>query len=155
MDLSEIGDRMAIEQLLVAYVDAVDTKQWDRLDDVFTPDAVIDYSSTGGPDASGDWSRMKPWLESSLAMFTRTQHLLGKTLMTLDGDRAECRTTFTNPMGAPVNAEGIYDPEGAGLHFFTCGGWYRDSCVRTSAGWRIAHKVIEDAFFQGDLPRFG
>ncbi|MEM7285901.1 MAG: nuclear transport factor 2 family protein [Actinomycetota bacterium] len=147
MDIGEIGDRLAIEQVLVTYVDAVDRKEWDRLDDVFTPDAVIDYSSTGGPGAAGSYERMKPWLESHLAMFSRTQHLLGTTLMTIEGDRAGCRTAFTNPMGYPTNAAGDYDAAGETLTFFTCGGWYRDTCVRTEAGWRIEKKVIEDAFF--------
>ena len=147
MEISEIGDRLAIEQLLVTYVDAVDTKQWDRLDDVFLPESVIDYTTTGGPDAVGEWTRMRPWLESSLAMFTRTQHLLGKTLMTIDGDRADCRTAFTNPMGFPIDADGHPDPAGESMTWFTCGGWYRDTCVRTDAGWRIEKKVIEDGFF--------
>ncbi len=155
MDATEIADRLEIAQLLVRYVDAVDRKDWDALDAVFTPDATVDYSSTGGPDAVGAWPRMKPWLASSLAMFPRTQHLLGQPLIAVDGDRAHCRTAFTNPMGAPADADGRYDPDGTALQFMTCAGWYRDECLRTAHGWRIETKVIEDPFFQGSLPRFG
>ena len=50
MDNQEIADRLEIDQLLVRYVDAIDAKDWDLLDTVFTPDAHLDYSSSGGPE---------------------------------------------------------------------------------------------------------
>lgn len=46
MDLQEISDRLEIEALLTRYTRAIDTGEWDRLDDVFTPDATIDYTAT-------------------------------------------------------------------------------------------------------------
>ena len=52
MSLQEISDRLEIQDLLVAYSHAIDTRNWDALDDVFTPDAFIDYSDFGG--GSGD-----------------------------------------------------------------------------------------------------
>lgn len=154
MDNQEIADRLEIDQLLVRYVDAIDAKDWDLLDTVFTPDAHLDYSSSGGPEGRGDYPTVKAWLQSSLALFAMTQHLVGKTSMRLDGDRAECRTIFHNPMGVPVNDDGIYDADGTGLHIFTVGGWYVDTCVQTDDGWRIERKVEEMAFTQGGFPPF-
>ncbi|MFN3220164.1 MAG: nuclear transport factor 2 family protein [Acidimicrobiales bacterium] len=155
MDITEIGDRLEIGQLLVRYVDAIDTKDWDLLDTVFTPDARLDYTSSGGPDAAGDYPTMKAWLQTQLAMFPMTQHLLGQSAITFEGtgdDRvARCRTLFHNPMGAPVNDAGTFDLEGKGIGVFTVGGWYRDTCVPTSDGWRIAEK-IEDQAFMRDFP---
>ena len=43
MDIDEISDRLEIEQLMVKYVDAIDDKNWELLDDVFTNDAFLDY----------------------------------------------------------------------------------------------------------------
>ena len=45
----EISDRLQIQALLVRYTKAIDDKDFDLLDQVFTPDAHIDYASSGGP----------------------------------------------------------------------------------------------------------
>ncbi len=146
MDIQEISDRLEIEQLLARYPVAIDGKDWDLLDRVFTPDAHLDYSSTGGPDGVGDYPAIKRWLQDNLAMFSMTQHLLGKSLVDLDGDTANCRTIFHNPMGYPVNAEGNLDTEGSELNMFVVGGWYDDTCTRTPDGWRIARKILTHGF---------
>ena len=49
LDLKEISDRLELMDLMVRYSHAIDTRSWDELDDVFTPDAVIDYTAFGGP----------------------------------------------------------------------------------------------------------
>ena len=43
MTLQEISDRFEIQELFVDYTQAIDRRNWDALDDVFTPDAHIDY----------------------------------------------------------------------------------------------------------------
>ena len=48
LDLQEISDRIEIQDLLSRYTDAIDRRDWDALDGVFTPDAFIDYTSVGG-----------------------------------------------------------------------------------------------------------
>ena len=48
MSLEEISDRLEIQDLLVAYSYAIDSRDWAALDDVFTPDAHIDYTVFGG-----------------------------------------------------------------------------------------------------------
>src|SRR5580692_5606052 len=42
--LQELSDRLEIQDLMVAYSYAIDHRQWEDLDDVFTADAIIDYS---------------------------------------------------------------------------------------------------------------
>jgi hypothetical protein len=42
LSLEDISDRLEIQQLLVAYSTAIDTRRFDDLDQVFTPDAYID-----------------------------------------------------------------------------------------------------------------
>jgi len=39
MPLQEMSDRLEIQALLARYAHAIDTRDWDGLDDVFTPDA--------------------------------------------------------------------------------------------------------------------
>ena len=57
-------------------------------------------------------------------------------------------------MGVPVNPDGIFDPNGDGLHIFIVGGWYNDVCIKTSDGWKIKEKVEEQAYVQGSFPPF-
>ena len=54
MDIAEISDRLEIEQLMALYVEAIDSKDWDLLDNVFTADAHLDYESSGGPEGKGE-----------------------------------------------------------------------------------------------------
>ena len=153
MDIGEIADRLEIEQLIVRYTVAIDRKDWNLLDTVFAPDAILDYESSA-PDAKGPYPKMRAWLEQALAMFPMTQHLVGKSYVELDGDRAVCHTLFHNPMGMPVDADGYYDPAGTSLHVFVVGGTYRDTCVRTADGWRIVEKFEQQQFTQGGMPKF-
>jgi hypothetical protein len=44
----EISDRIQIQDLLVRYTRAIDTKDWALLDTCFLPDAQVDYTATGG-----------------------------------------------------------------------------------------------------------
>lgn len=155
VDIQEISDRLELEQLIVRYTIAIDRKDWDLLDAVFTDDAVLDYSSSGGPDAKGGYPAMKAWLKNALAIFPMTQHLVGKSLIEFDGtDTANCVTLFHNPMGVPTDSEGFFDRAGTSQHIFTVGGWYRDTCVRTPSGWKIAHKAEDQGHKAGGFPPF-
>ena len=142
-DSAELLDRLAINDLLVRYAWAIDTKDWDALDGVFTPDAHIDYTATGG--IAGSLAEIKPWLAESLAAFPATQHLLANSQVTITGATATARTAVYNPMGAATR-------EGP-LHFFVMGGIYADRLVRTPAGWRIAERVEHFVWMDGKLPR--
>ena len=150
MDLSELSDRLEIEDLLVLYTHAIDTKDWDLLDQVFTPDAEIDYLEVGG--LKGAFPEIKAWLAKTLDIYPSYQHMLGKSVVKLDGDKAECRTIVHNPMVLPVDDKGSYDPKGQPKPAFFVGCWYEDTCVRTDKGWRISKKYERASYFQGDMP---
>ena len=155
MNQQEVFDRIEIEQLIVRYTLAIDRKDWEALDGVFTPDATLDYSSSGGPEAKGPYPAMKAWLQNALAMFPLTQHLVGKSLIDFDGpDVANATTLFHNPMAVPKDDEGFFDAAGTGRHMFVVGGWYHDTCVRTDAGWRISVKNEEQGYMDGGFPPF-
>ena len=149
--LKQLSDRLEIDDLIERYTQAIDQKDWDLLDTVFLPDAILDYSSSGGPPA-GPYPEVKAWLQRALAIFPMTQHMIGKTNVALDGDTALCRSIFYNPMGMPTDASGRFtaDVDGrAGIHTFIVGGFYNDTCVRTPKGWRISKKVEEQAYLYG------
>ena len=48
MDIKEISDRLELEKLVTDYATAVDTKQFSEFHNLFTRDALIDYTAVGG-----------------------------------------------------------------------------------------------------------
>ena len=138
----DLADRLEITDLLSRYTIAIDDKDWDALDTVFTADAVIDYTSSGG--VRGAYPEVKAWLQKALAPFTMTQHLLGNSRIEIEGDEGRSRTYFFNPMGVPK--------DGGGLHLFYVGGYYHDRLARTADGWRIVERIEEQAWMDGTLP---
>ncbi|MFM8303538.1 MAG: nuclear transport factor 2 family protein [Actinomycetota bacterium] len=136
--LEELQDRFEIDELLTRYATAIDGRDFDLLDTVFTPDAHLDYISAGG--IAGDMPTVKAWLAEVLPMFPAYQHLVGNRRVTLDGDAATSVAVFHNPMAL-----------GDGTMFF-CGGEYHDRLVRTPEGWRITERVEQTAYSTGPMP---
>ena len=137
MNTQRALDLIEIQHLLATYVYAIDAKDFDRLDEVFTADAVIDYTATGG--ASGDFPAIKRWLVTALAPFPLTQHLIGLPLIQIDGDRASARTMLFNPMRRAGDGDGDE-------RLFFIGASYVDELVRTAQGWRITRRSEADAW---------
>lgn len=132
MDLQQLSDRAEITDVLTRYTRAIDTGQWDLLDSVFTADAEIDYTESGGISAA--YPEVKPWLAEMLpAFFPKRMHTLGQLDIAVDGDRATCTAYFHNPMplaGAP-------GPDGPGVEkIVEIGGLYHHTLARTPDGWR-------------------
>jgi 3-phenylpropionate/cinnamic acid dioxygenase small subunit len=136
LSLQEMSDRLEIQDLFARYSFAIDERDWDALDRVFTPDAQIDYSETGG--ARGSFAQIKAWLPVALERFPMFQHMVATTKLDIDGDEARSRTILFNPM-VHRNAAGED-------RTFFIGLWYRDRLVRTANGWRIAERYEEMAY---------
>ena len=136
LSLQQISDRLEIQQLMVDYANAIDRRDFDRLDDVFTPDAYIDYRKLGGVD--GKYPQIKEWLKPALAYFPHYFHFVGNIDITIEGDQARARTACFNPMDTPL--------PGGGSQVMFLGLFYVDKLVRTPRGWRITERVEEGCF---------
>jgi hypothetical protein len=132
----DVSDILAIQRLIAAYPGVVDEREFDRLDDLCTPDAVIDFSAFGGP--ADTLPVVKQFLRESMGLFKRTQHMMGLPHITLDGDRARARTSCTNPMVISV-ADGTTSVMLIGL-------WYDDEFARTPDGWRFTSRKQERCY---------
>jgi len=143
MDLQDLSDRLEINDLLTRYADAVDRKDWDQLATCFTADATIDYSASGG--AAGVFPDVRDWLATTMPLFTMTQHFVTNSRVELNGDEAEGRAYFYNPMTLS-GADG-------GTDFLIVGGYYNDRYRRTTDGWRIIDRREEMAFMDGPFRR--
>ncbi|TXH05987.1 MAG: nuclear transport factor 2 family protein [Nevskiaceae bacterium] len=136
MDLQEIADRLALQQLVVDYAYAIDERAFDRLDAIFAPDAYIDYRDMGGID--GDYAKVKAWLPQALQHFPGFMHLTGNLSFAIDGDTATGKVACFNPMVVPK-------PEG-GTETMFLGLWYLDRYRRTAQGWRIVERVEKKSY---------
>ena len=85
-----MSDRLEIQDLLTSYCDAIDSRNWNALDDIFTPDAIIDYTEAGG--AKGTLEEIKLYLDKVLKPFSGMQHMLGLPMIKITGDEASSRT---------------------------------------------------------------
>ncbi|NYG59137.1 hypothetical protein BJ980_002060 [Nocardioides daedukensis] len=141
MDSNEVADRLEITDVITRYTRAIDTRAFDRLHtEVFTPDAVLDYSAVGGP--VGPPSEVVEWVEKGLRGFDRYQHIIGQVAITFDGpDNASATAYFTNPMvaKAPDGTETLWE----------VGGYYHHQLVRTADGWRSTSLVDDNVWTRG------
>jgi len=131
--LQDIIDQLELQQLPVSYANAIDGANWDALDDVFTPDAYIDYRVFGGPD--GRYPEIKKFLRESLPTFPHYMHMVGNIAVKITGDTASGRTACFNPMVCKL-ADGTQQIMYVML-------WYVDKYVRTPRGWRFTERVEE------------
>ncbi|MGI8331273.1 nuclear transport factor 2 family protein [Actinomadura scrupuli] len=136
MNVQEISDRLLIGEVLTRYTLAVDTGQWDLLNAVFTPDAVIDYTSAGG--VKGVRDEVRGWLAEVLPTWPGRQHFIGNVSISVDGDAAIVTASFTDTL-APTRDAVSADAPG----IIRGGGWYHHRMVRTPDGWRSRELVEE------------
>jgi hypothetical protein len=131
-----VEDRQAIIDLTAAYCWALDTRSWDDLDHVFTPSATADLGGTyTGIEA------IKARVSSVLTPLDASQHTVSTHQVDIDGERATCRCY--------LQAQHV-DRDAEGGSTLMVGGHYRDTLVRTSAGWRITDRVLTVTWTDGN-----
>jgi 3-phenylpropionate/cinnamic acid dioxygenase small subunit len=136
LTVEQMSDRLEIQDLFTRYCFAIDDRDWQALDDLFTSDAHIDYTATGG--AAGPLAEIKQWLAGALGACGMSQHMVAVPNLSINGDSATSRMILFNPMM-------MEDAEGKQSTFF-CGVWYHDRLVRTAQGWRIAERSQKLAY---------
>lgn len=133
--LRTLLDRQQIEDTLIRYANALDDHAMDRLDQVFSEKARLDYSASGG--IVGDRDELRAWLAEAMARFSGWQHLLSNIEIRIEGDSATAGTACYNP---------LVQSDGAVLHV---GCRYHDRLHRESAGWRIVERRLELVWMDG------
>jgi len=135
MSTADIGDRLAISDVLIRYATALDGRDWELLASCFTDDATLDYDTSGtyGRDAFVEHCR------AGLARMKATQHCVTNHVISTDGDRAHS-TSY-------VIAQHVRENDVT----FTLGGTYSDDLVRAGTGWRIASRRFVTSWKAGQL----
>ena len=142
LSLQELSDRVELEQLSVRYANAIDSGSWDELDQVFTPDAYIDYRKLGGID--GRYPQIKQWLYRGAAQVPELlppgRQYRGHGQGRHAPPDAPCASTPWTPRSPTGGAQVMF-----------LGLWYVDKYVRTPKGWRFTERV-EEPCFQHNVP---
>jgi len=139
--LQWVIDRAEIDDLIVRYATAVDTRDWELLDRVFADGAEIDYRPNGGPIAS--YPAMVELLAASLEPFAATQHVMTNMAIDVQGDDATVRFYRVGHMVLLIDgAEEMLDE----------GGFYDLVVHRTPAGWRITSLRAGIVWLSGHWP---
>lgn len=124
-----VADRLAVTDGLHRYAYAIDDRDLDAVRAVFTSDAHLDYTASGGP--AGGRDEVVDWIGRGLALLGATQHVVTNALVDLDGDTATSRCYLVNPLLTVGD-----DPT-----IVLLGGEYRDRWRRTADGWRIVDRT--------------
>ena len=139
MDITEISDRMELEKLVTDYATAVDDKNFQEFNNLFTKDAYIDYTAVGG--IAGNLEEIIKYLETALNYFPNYQHLISNISLTINGSSASGKVMCFNPMQAE-NEE-----------VFFLGMWYKDTYKKINNKWFISSRV-EESSWEYNVPKF-
>ncbi len=136
--LRELEDRAQIGDVLARYSTALDTRDWDALQTVFTTDAECDYGALGSPRGVTEIAGL---ISATIGSLDATQHLIGNVIVAVDGDAATADCYLISQhlrAGTP-----------GGDHYLL-GGRYRDELVRTPEGWRIRSRTLHRMWTTGN-----
>lgn len=124
MDLSA-DDRIALHELAARYGNAIDERDWDRFDTVFTEDCRYELANFGRLDkVVHGRAAVRQMMEES--QDHPIAHHVTSIEVLVDGDQVRLRSKILGPA-----ANG-----------FIGSGDYVDVVVRTEHGWRIADRLV-------------
>ena len=135
--LRVLADRIEIGELCARYAYALDRKDWGGVAACFAEPAV--FTHPGGRLDGVDAILART--VGALGRLDASQHLIGSITAEVTGDTARSFCYFHAQhvrRGAP------------GGHLYTIAGSYADRLVRTPAGWRIAERVQEYLWRDGN-----
>lgn len=132
MTACPIEDRLAIQDLLIAYAHAVDSlHDIDGICDVFAEDAVFDLSGINFPSLNGHKEIRKFFEDTFSNMSAHAHYLTNFAITAYDGDTASIR--------AYVIGMGKYKAGGG----ITVHGRYFFDVRRTEAGWKATRYTMD------------
>ena len=143
--LARIADRLDIQDNMARYARGVDRRDWDRVREVFHPDAQDDHGEyKGGVDGFIEWVTKRH------ANVAQSMHFLGNCLIEFAGDDTALVETYYIAM------QRLEEDAGTALTFLVSGGGgtpsgavdvdilgrYIDHFERREGAWKVARRVV-------------
>ncbi|MBW2499458.1 MAG: nuclear transport factor 2 family protein [Deltaproteobacteria bacterium] len=138
----ELRDRKAIEDALLRFAQAIDSRDWSTYQSQFSTPVEIDYRSLlGGEVLSLSAMAWADQASRSFAGFEATQHFISNLLSSVDGDFGAC--------AAYVYAE-HFARSGDDRVSWSMGGRYGARLSRSESGWSIDALRLDVLWSRGD-----
>jgi len=130
--MGELEDIEAITQLKARYFRFMDTKDWDALAEVFTPDVHIDMTGEGA-GITDDVQSYLPFLVANVGEVTTVHH----------GHMPEITlTSDTEATGVWAMEDELWWPEGSPIRYMHGYGHYHETYRKDDGRWRIASMTL-------------
>lgn len=133
-ELQRLLHREQIRDCLARLARGEDRRDADLLKGAFWPDAKTDYGVF-----QGDFDAYFAWVYPGSDAITNTQHVLGQSLIELDGDTARVETQVISYHRVEM---------GSGERDTCIGGRYLDVLTRRDGEWRVADRTMLYDWFQ-------
>jgi hypothetical protein len=133
IDAIDAQDRYAIEDVIIAYGTAIDTRDWDLFQSIFTEDAKVDYGF-------GSWNtgeEFRQFMQATHDPAGNTLHRMTNIVVTRTGTGISARTYGDSIVLVPDNRTGDH---GAA--------YYDDELVLMDGRWRIARRRCTLVLFE-------
>ena len=128
VDMQEMLDKFALQQLVWTYCRGIDRRDYALVRSLYHDDAIDDH----GPMFYGSPDEYVAWLPSMMANWDATSHIISNALFIVDGDRAEGEL-FVNAYHR------THPPEAREL---IAGGRYLDQYEKRDGIWRFKQRSL-------------
>lgn len=129
-------DKEAIRDCIARLARGEDRRQPDVLSACFWPDSTFDYAMY-----KGSFPEYLAWVTPGADAITNTQHVLGQTVIDLDGDSARAETYV-------ISYHRVDMGESVGERDTCIGGRYLDRLKKRDGTWAIAHRTMLYDWYQ-------
>ena len=141
MDLQTLLDERAIEQQLYRFARAMDSRDWDTLAAICSPDIVAEFGTGEVRGSEAVVELIRSYLDNCGV----TQHLLGNVLVSVEGDSARSEAYVADLHLSRQTESGDY--------FRTLGN-YSDRWQRVDGDWRLAERRKDNRALMGSMDVF-
>ena len=142
--MTDADEKLAVAETVYKYATGIDTRDWSLYRSIFADTVTFDFTSYTSRPARGDMTA-DDWVAGLRPLFTglaATQHSMTNPSVRLRGDEADI-TMY-------MQAHHVYDAADP-ASWFTIGGYYDDTLVRThGGGWLLTAVTLTVLWRSGD-----
>jgi SnoaL-like protein len=141
-------DRFAITELINRYSDATTRADWDQLEAVFAPDAILEVSSPFDFRAEGATS-IRDTMSAGSDRLDFLIHRVDSIVIDLQSNERAQATSTIHELGRGASP----NPDGTGtdvlLDWFQYGVYY-DDIVKINGAWKFSRRYCQPLLYVGD-----
>ncbi len=141
-NIQELADKIEIAEVIQRYGKALDEKNFDLLDKVFTKDTPLTYL-LGEDIYKFNMEDGVEFFKSFLVKCYWTCHLISSPVFEINDDRAKTSSRVT--------ATHIQKYEDGSQNIWIVSGAYQDELVRGPDGWRISKRLADAPYVEGEF----